>query len=100
MLFRKQAIFVLTAQSVALFASGFVAPTPSFGLCSQKKSAGPLFSDVVSAVSLTAEDEAAESVVEEPELPSADEPAAAVPADKQRLTIFVGNLPFRKFLYR
>jgi len=74
-----------------------------------QKSAGPLFSDVVSAVSSTAEDEAAESV-SEPELPEAseetetEEPAAeaeaeaeAALAEKQRLTVFVGNLPFRKF---
>lgn len=102
MLFQKQAILLLAAQ--ALLASAFVAPTP-FGVKSfvQPKSAGPLFSDVVSAVSSTSEDEAAESVAEPAEESSdASEPVAddAAPADeeKERLTVFVGNLPFRKFL--
>ena len=102
MLFQKQVILLLAAQSAALLASAFVAPTP-FGLKSfvQPKSAGPLFSDVVSAVSSTSEDEAAESVVEPTEESSdVSEPVAdAAPAEeKERLTVFVGNLPFRKFL--
>ncbi len=100
MLSQKQVILLLTAQSAALLASAFVAPTP-FGVKSllQSKSAGPLFSDVVSAVASTSEDEAAESVVEPTEESSdTSEPAAdATPAEeKQRLTVFVGNLPFRK----
>lgn len=109
MLFEKKVILILAAQSAALLASGFVAPAPFAGLVSTTQKSGPLFSDVVSAVSSTAEDEAAESVVEEtaePELPeatseeeSSEEPAAAPAAEKQRLTVFVGNLPFRKFTY-
>jgi nucleolin len=99
MLSQKQVILLLTAQSAALLASAFVAPTP-FGVKSllQSKSAGPLFSDVVSAVASTSEDEAAESVVEPTEESSdTSEPAAdATPAEeKQRLTVFVGNLPFQ-----
>lgn len=108
MLFQKQVIVLLAAQSAALLASAFVAPTP-FGLTSpaQLKSAGPLFSDVVSAVSSTAEDEAAESVAEPAEESSDTVPepvaeaapaAEAAPVEKERLTVFVGNLPFRKFM--
>lgn len=119
MMFQKQVILVLVAQSAALLASGFVAPAPFGGVATlQSKSAGPLFSDVVSAVSSTSEDEAAESVVEEevvevePESPEAAEEdssedeteppvaeADAAPVPKERLTVFVGNLPFRKFAH-
>lgn len=119
MLFQKQVVvFLLAAQSASLLVGAFVAPAP-FGLTSsstlQNKCTGPLFSDVVSAVSSTSEDEAAESVVEETaelEIPAAtpeDEPAAESatedaadepPAEeKERMTVFVGNLPFRKSLF-
>ena len=129
MLFQKQVIFLLAAQSASLLACAFVAPAP-FGLTSSstlQKCAGPLFSDVVSAVSSTSEDEAAESVVEETveettelELPAAtadaddeptaesatedavDEPSAeSAPIDeKESMTVFVGNLPFRKSIFQ
>jgi hypothetical protein len=116
LLFHKKLIVllvVLVAQSAALLVSGFVTPSSPFGLSGVSKSiscAGPL---LVSAV----EDESAEAVVEEPEaaavleeIPkvadaeqvsqeSSDESkvdAAAAAAQKQRLTLFVGNLPFRK----
>ena len=97
MLFQKKVIVLFVAQSAALLASGFVAPNP-FGLSTTTKSfsnGGPL---LVSAV----EDEAAEAVVEdvEPVMESleAAEPEADAKSSapqKQRLTIFVGNLPFR-----
>lgn len=130
MLFQKQAILLLVAQSSFFLAStAFVVPSPFGFVPSTKKSAGPLFSDVVSAVSSTAEDEASESIVEEtvveeaiveePELPEAtavenddeeaeeetsdddeEEPEAQAPPrfERERLTVFVGNLPFRKFV--
>jgi hypothetical protein len=96
MLFHKKVIVLLVAQSSALLASGFVAPTTPFGLSTTPKSfsnAGPL---LVSAV----EDEAAaETVVEdaEPPVTVADSEAVAEisASEKPRLTIFVGNLPFR-----
>jgi hypothetical protein len=103
MLFHKKVIILLVVQSAAFLAGAFVTPSP-FGLSTPKSCsiAGPL---LVSAV----EDESAEAVVEETgtvlEVPesdaaedqpeeSSDEAAAA--AEKQRLTVFVGNLPFRK----
>jgi hypothetical protein len=107
MLFHKKVIILLVVQSAAFLAGAFVTPSP-FGLSTPKSCsiAGPL---LVSAV----EDESAEATVEETEtvseIPndvpesdaaedqpeeSSDEAAAA--AEKQRLTVFVGNLPFRK----
>lgn len=97
MLFHTKVIVLLVAQSAALLVSGFVAPSP-FGLSTPKSfsNAGPL---LVSAV----QDEAAETVVGdvEPDMetPKVSEPTAFAeisPPQKQRLTIFVGNLPFRK----
>lgn len=108
MLFHKKVIVILVAQSSAFLARAFVTPSP-FGLSTPKScsiAAGPL---LVSAV----EDEAAEAVVEEteavleiPKIPesdaaeelsgdavASDETAAA---QKERLSVFVGNLPFRK----
>lgn len=95
MLFHKKVIVLLVAQSAALLASGFVAPTP-FGLSTTPKSfSNAGFPLLVSAV----EDEAAETVVEdaEPVTVADSEAVAKISApQKPRLTIFVGNLPFRK----
>lgn len=93
MLFYKKVIVLLVAQSAAFLACAFVTPPP-FGLSTPKScsiaAAGPL---LVSAV----EDESAEAIAEETEtvseIPNVPESDAA---EEQRLTVFVGNLPFRK----
>lgn len=121
MLFHKKLLLLLVAQSTTLFAAGFVTPS-RFGVLAGRTCAsigGPLcVSAVEDEAAEVAEPEAAAEVAEpealetteeaederddsapEPEEAEASEESevSAQSPEKQRFTVFVGNLPFRKF---